>query len=371
MNGQWIGPYSGTNSGLLVVELDDLGDHYEGFAYAYDSDASLPSLIATLHHVPKAESNFARRLPLAPIDRQTGHILTEELIKDRYPGITAPHYADTEWSLAANGISVKWNTDAGTSGEGHVSKGNADKPSELVPLQAVTTWNEFKEYASQLKPYNAMFRGQENNEWRLRTSFHRTGRAALPRFLVHDLNTLHRHLSGLTRHRFNLADPLDNASFLDLVRHHGYPTPVLDWTLSPFIAAYFAYRNLRSNYIRLDQQVRILVFEGMQWNSAFERAQVLNPAFLHITILEPLAINNPRAVPQQSVSSVTNIDDVEKYIKDKELVSGKTYLQAIDLPAVGRKQVMRELSLMGINAGSLFPGLDGARNQVKERFFDI
>jgi hypothetical protein len=33
--------------------------------------------------------------------------------------------------------------------------------------------------------------------------------------------------------------------------------------------------------------------------------------------------------------------------------------------------VMRELDLMGINAGSLFPGLDGACQQLKERFFEL
>jgi hypothetical protein len=216
-----------------------------------------------------------------------------------------------------------------------------------------------------------MFRGQASNQWRLRTAFHRTGRAALPKFLAHDLNTLHRHLSGLTTHRFNLTDPLDNASFLHLVQHHGYPTPLLDWTQSPFIAAYFAYRNLRSSHIRVDQKVRILIFEVLQWNAAFERAQVLNPAFLHITFLEPLAINNPRAVPQQSVSLVSNIDDIETYVGEKERASGKTYLRAIDLPAIERKQVMRELSLMGISGGSLFPGLDGACEQLRERFFDL
>jgi hypothetical protein len=370
MNGQWVGPYVGTNSGLLVIEPDDVGDHYDGFAYAYDSNPSLPSVLVTLDFVPKTEAHFLRRVPLLPIDRN-GYLLTEEAVKARYPEVTIPKHFDTEWRITASGMSIKWVTEAGTSGDGHVSRGNGDKPSELVALPDVTTWNDFKRYASQLRPYSSMFRGQANNQWRLRTSFHRTGRAALPKFLTNDLNALHRHLSGLTTHRFDLTNPLDNASFLHLVQHHGYPTPLLDWTQSPFIAAYFAYRNFRKDHITVDQKVRILIFEGMDWNASFERAPVLNPAFLHLTILEPLAINNPRAVPQQSVSTVTNIDDIEQYIREKERGSGKTYLRAIDLPAVDRKQVMRELSLMGINGGSLFPGLDGTCEQLRERFFDL
>ena len=92
---------------------------------------------------------------------------------------------------------------------------------------------------------------------------------------------------------------------------------------------------------------------------------------LHVTIIEPLALNNPRVVPQQSVSSLTNIDDIETYLAGRETAIGKQYLRAIDLPGSERKAVMQELALMGITAGSLFPGLDGACEQVRQRFFDV
>jgi hypothetical protein len=53
-----------------------------------------------------------------------------------------------------------------------------------------------------------------------------------------------------------------------------------------------------------------------------------------------------------------------------ERMNGKQYLQIIDLPISERPTVMRELSLMGVTAGSLFPGLDGACEELRERFFD-
>lgn len=34
MNGQWIGGYVGTNQGSLVLDLDEVGDRYEGSALA-------------------------------------------------------------------------------------------------------------------------------------------------------------------------------------------------------------------------------------------------------------------------------------------------------------------------------------------------
>ncbi len=89
-----------------------------------------------------------------------------------------------------------------------------------------------------------------------------------------------------------------------------------------------------------------------------------------MTIVESLSINNPRVVPQQAVSLVTNVDDLEAYIKQQESRFNKRYLTAIDLPTLERTKILRELNVMGINAGSLFPGLDGACNQIKERYFD-
>lgn len=46
-------------------------------------------------------------------------------------------------------------------------------------------------------------------------------------------------------------------------------------------------------------------------------------------------------------------------------------MRAVDLPVGERKKVIRELGYMGITAGSLFPGLDGACEELKERNFEI
>jgi hypothetical protein len=77
-------------------------------------------------------------------------------------------------------------------------------------------------------------------------------------------------------------------------------------------------------------------------------------------------------IPQQALSTVTNAEDIEGYIDVKEKEKpGRKYLRAIDLPVVQRAEALGELSMMGINAGSLFPGLDGACSQIKDRFFGV
>lgn len=371
MNGQWIGEYTGTNRGLLVVDLDDVGDQYDGTAAALDTNLALPPMLAVLVKVPKGQQRFHLRAVLRPIDRARGQVVTWDEIKRNYPAdVTVPNYADITWEIGANSSDVSWTTDIATSGRATVIKSKASEPSQLAPLPSVRSWEEFRRFARELPPYQYIFRGQPRTQ-RLRTSFHRTGRASLFRYELNDIPALHRHLSGMMAHHLDLRDPTQNAAFYNLIQHHGYPTPLLDWTYSPFIGAFFAYRIPRPPNACSDERVRIFVFDKLNWIKDFEPQYLVTPAKIHFTLLEPLALNNPRVVPQQSVSSITNIDDIETYLKEREVGVGKQYITAIDLPYSERNLVMHELRLMGITAGSLFPGVDGACEEIKGRFFGV
>jgi hypothetical protein len=86
--------------------------------------------------------------------------------------------------------------------------------------------------------------------------------------------------------------------------------------------------------------------------------------------MEFIAIDNPRLVPQQSVTTVTNIDNIEAYILERESQTSARYLEAIDIPANERDTAIRDLRFMGITAGSMFPGVDGICEELRECNFD-
>ncbi len=160
---------------------------------------------------------------------------------------------------------------------------------------------------------------------------------------------------------------------MSLVQHHGYPTPLLDWTYSPYVGAFFAYRGISNEMAAKadpSAKVRIHVFDQSQWKIAFNQVIMLLTTAPHLSFIEFMAIENNRMIPQQAASTVTNVDDIETYVSGKETKDRK-YLSAIDLPVRERKRVIHELSYMGITAGSLFPGLDGACEEWKERHFGI
>ena len=350
-----------------------MGDHFAGCAYAYDTNASLPSTFAVVRTPDKSnKSKFSA--PLAPLDPRTGEPTEWKNIADLFQGhnIAVPKTAEVECEWDDKRLKISWVTDIGTSGSADIAKSKADQPSTYKPLP-VSTWEEFKKHVTGLEQYRFIYRGQRTTQ-RLRSPFHRTGRGDMRNFFLQDIPILHRNLSARTKHVFNLADPLQNAAFLNMVQHHGYPTPLLDWTYSPFVAAYFAYHRVRkaeATKAKPDQKIRIFLFDAKEWRNSF--AQILNVSvrWQHFSLVEPIAIENERLIPQQALSSFTTVDDIESYVEGKEADAHKQFLQVIDLPLCERDFVIRELTLMGVTAGSLFPGLDGACEELRERFFSF
>jgi FRG domain len=332
----------------------------------------LPSPLQFVYFTtPNKEKEFScRSNVISAVDRDALLVVPWEQIAKKFPEVTFPHWADITGSWDNENLTVSWVTNIGSRGHCVLPRSKASEPSELHAN--AFTWVQFKEFIGKLPHRRFLFRGQ-NTTKRLRTTFHRAGRAHIHRFIFEDVPALHRHLSARTKHVFNLKDNDENGAFYNLVQHHGYPTPLLDWTYSAYVAALFAYRTVtpeKAAAATPTEKVRIFVFDQHQWKKDW----VPSPNFLvpplHLSVLEFIAIENERMIPQQAASTLTNIDDIETYIKTRETIKKTQYLGAIDLEMRDRKRVMRELSSMGITAGSLFPGLDGACEELKERFFE-
>ena len=205
LHGQWLGRYSGTNSGTIVIDLDDFGTHYEGRACAFEDDSSAPSTFAVIKTADKARSHNLR-LQLYPIDPRTNEPTTWNQLAPLFPSATFPQFADVTLKLSGEVLNVTCKTNIGTCGSAKLPKSKAGMPSECPPIPEVKCWKTFKEYLGKLNHRRYIYRGQER-PFRLCTSFHRTGRADLPRSIAQDIQALHRHLSARTNHIFNLAAP--------------------------------------------------------------------------------------------------------------------------------------------------------------------
>jgi len=368
MKGQWIGKYSGDVEGSLMLNIDEVSEHYRGVAYIRPNNEKIPSSVAYFKTKDKNSSQVLNA-DIYPLDPMTGYQSTWDQVK-KYYAENITHSSTSEIQIkfiksrrrltlsAISQIGTKFKTDL-------IQPENKDQ-SKIVGLKL--TWSEFKEHVSGMSKSQYLFRGQKE-PWRLRTSFHRRGRFRISEFTTVDVKSLHKRLSAITSHFFDLTVPDQNGSFLNLLQHHGYPTPLLDWSYSPYVSAFFAFRDWPIRYDG-NGNVRIYIFNNKEWKNKYRQVENLDPPFPHLSVMEFIAIDNPRLVPQQAVTTVTNVDDIEAYIQEREQLAEMEFLYAIDIPASCREEAMSDLRYMGITAGSMFPSIDGVCEELRESNFD-
>ncbi|TBF68276.1 FRG domain-containing protein (plasmid) [Rhizobium leguminosarum] len=366
--GQWHGGVEGTPY-HLCLEIDDLGTTYSGRACLYEDNS--PFVVATQIHADKRSDTFQSKVRLEYQRIANVAPLSIAKLKEEFPDGLWAETANLRLRLTRRGLLVEIAVD-GKEGKQlqkqvTLTASLSDRISRLKSDRSVRTWEKFKSMVGALPRDQYIFRGQPVLK-RLRSSFHRTPRKDLSRYINVDIPRLHKVLSANTRHLFDLADDNQYAAFWNLLQHHGYPTPLLDWTHSPYVAAYFAFRAQRAS--DTGGNVRIFMFDAQNWKSDYPQLQAVVNVQPHFSLLEPFALENTRALPQQALSAVTTVDDVEGYLDQCGKAQGKTYLKAVDLPYSARTNILRELRLMGITAASLFPGIDGTCEAMRHQMFE-
>ena len=79
LSGQWIGQYSGTNSGLMVIDIDDRDTHYTGTACAWENNRNLQSSVVVFRTQSKGSKHHIPNVPVLNVD-QSGQPLSKEMI---------------------------------------------------------------------------------------------------------------------------------------------------------------------------------------------------------------------------------------------------------------------------------------------------
>lgn len=167
----------------------------------------------------------------------------------------------------------------------------------------------------------------------------------------------------------NLADSQEFGNLLARLQHHGFPTPLLDWSLSPYIAAYFAFKGASLNP-KSNEMVSVFIFDIDFWGSNYQpQSNLLEPSEF-VSNFVPFVTDNPRMSRQMGVTTLTNVSDLQKHILSKVPNVGAQLLWKFDMLATERSHVMKELNLMGINDMTMFPDFDGLCKHLKEIHFD-
>lgn len=148
-----------------------------------------------------------------------------------------------------------------------VKRWDASQPADGVMTVDVTSWKYFVEFiheqALDLPAY--VWRGHRRDDWKLIATLYRDH----PEFVEDDRSA--RHLHHMRAFRYAVRGRRGNnppaipkeKDWWALGQAHGLATPLLDWTASPFTAAYFAFCKEGAKGDRTDRRVVYGLHRGL------------------------------------------------------------------------------------------------------------
>jgi hypothetical protein len=238
----------------------------------------------------------------------------------------------------------------------------------------VDSWSDFGELlfgtsSIVVNPNDYLWRGQGRAVWSLKSRLDRM----TPRVSVGSRDRQLKEFMHAMRGNGISKPPFPTESLADIDRwwsigqHYGLATPFIDWTASPFIAAFFALANKgdapKRNEANVDRR------------NADDRAVfALRRSFLdrekaEIRTIEVYSDDNPRLIAQAGSFTQTNKtgESVEHLIRRTSVHGPGMQLLKIIMPGEVRRVGLWALSQMNINHNTLFPDTMGAAQYCNAR----
>lgn len=244
-------------------------------------------------------------------------------------------------------------------------------------------WEEFEARVAQLADGRAarlratgtyiseyLFRGQSDSSWRLKTTLERYA-GKLPTLEDYygvlcamqpqvetftdvswaNVPSLSKYMEEIGNERLLAPGKFPAYEYFVYLRHHGFPSPLLDWTRSPYVAAYFAFRDVTST------APAVSIYAYCEYTVGHKSGSSNTPG---IKGLGPYVRGHRRHFQQQSQYTICTVhrDGAHTYACHEDAFAGnkedQDELWKFDIPASEREKVLRRLEQYNINAFSLF-----------------
>jgi hypothetical protein len=236
----------------------------------------------------------------------------------------------------------------------------ASKPTASTKIRA-RSFDEWAKFKSMCELYSRqslerrdqwIFRGQANREWPLETTLDRFVRKAKLKSRDEALVTLLREfMRGANGLEFGRGYPAGERGWELLARHHALPSPYLDWTQSPYAAAFFAFAD----------PLAASAEEVAVW--ALDREVFVESTIPEIEVIDDVeAVRfNARAIEQRAL--FLRVNSTSKSVE--ELLG--SHLFRFNLSASMRAAALADLDSMMINDRTMFRDLEGAARMAAAR----
>lgn len=257
----------------------------------------------------------------------------------------------------------------------------------LIPSCRIDSWEDFDRvvrfYCDNDHEGNYVFRGQKHYKYKLEPTLDRLVDGAVTK----DIATKQLNSFKLsTRGRLTDKTVLESDSELwALGQHHGLATPLLDWSLSPYVAMFFAFEG---------EDDPTWKNEKGELNNYSRTVFVLNKAFIQdlvgeegidgeeLKIVEPSIDDHGRLVNQAGLFTFAPYGEILESALEKHLMESGVdiddinevakYICRIHIPNEPntRHDCLKKLRKMNIHHASLFPDLIGASGYCNDLIRD-
>lgn len=253
------------------------------------------------------------------------------------------------------------------------------------PTEHILNWNQFSQRVDQftsvakppITPY--LFRGQADASWSLEPSLTRMMPGAsdveVCGLEAQLLDEFKIHASGhVPAHYFGVIE--DALGWWSLMQHYRAPTRLLDWTSSPYVAAYFAADDhwTRDAAIWLYHPQSLAAgmnakYPSFDINKVGGIEDLLDPSAPPQLTEYRRIRNTERMLAQQGYFTICRLPTSDHAMIMSEHMNnndGQIRLLKIVIPAFLKADFLLRLRRMNIASNSLFPGIDGVGRSISE-----
>ncbi len=202
-----------------------------------------------------------------------------------------------------------------------------------------------------------LFRGVCNSKYHLESTLDRLLKKerSYPEYL-NIIKIAHKHITTCTGKKWDLNTKIDMLGFklqapefMVYLRHNGFPSPLLDWTRSPHIAAFFAFRNIYAKASHASIYVYRESTKGVKsWSDKEPRI---------LTLGSTIETDYKHFLQQSEYSFCVKAKADRQFFANHENVPSREDQDVIfkyNIPASERQKVLKKLDEMNITSYSLF-----------------